>query len=83
LCEKAYAKFSGSYTKLWGGLPCWALTELTGGIAVEIKVPLGLFLDNFLTLIFLTLNFLTHIFFISNKKILLKKGVKNISVNKL
>ena len=38
LCEKAYAKFSGSYTQIIGGNTCWALTELTGGIAVEMKV---------------------------------------------
>ena len=37
LCEKAYAKFSGSYTKIIGGNTCWALTELTGGITVEMK----------------------------------------------
>ncbi len=37
LCEKAYAKFSGSYEKIIGGNTCWALTELTGGITVEMK----------------------------------------------
>lgn len=37
LCEKAYAKFSGSYDKIIGGNTCWALTELTGGITVEMK----------------------------------------------
>jgi len=38
LCEKAYAKFSGSYNKIIGGNTCWALSELTGGITVEMKV---------------------------------------------
>ena len=38
LCEKAYAKFSGSYHRIIGGNTSWALTELTGGISVEIKV---------------------------------------------
>jgi hypothetical protein len=38
LCEKAYAKFSGSYQTIIGGNTCWALTELTGGVAVEMKV---------------------------------------------
>lgn len=42
LCEKAYAKFSGSYANITGGNTCWALTELTGGIAVEMKVELHL-----------------------------------------
>ena len=38
LLEKAYAKFSGGYKNLKGGWPCWALTELTGGIAIESTV---------------------------------------------
>ena len=38
LCEKAYAKFVGSYVALQGGWPQWALTELTGGIAVSANV---------------------------------------------
>ena len=33
LVEKAYAKFNGSYDKISFGKTCWALTELTGGIA--------------------------------------------------
>ena len=33
LVEKAYAKFTGSYDKLNYGRECWAMTELTGGIA--------------------------------------------------
>ncbi|CBY33530.1 unnamed protein product [Oikopleura dioica] len=37
LTEKAYAKFNGGYTKLVGGQTCWALTDLSGGIAVELK----------------------------------------------
>ena len=37
LCEKAYAKFNGSYNEIKGGAPCWALTELSGGIAVEMR----------------------------------------------
>ena len=36
LCEKAYAKFRGSFDNIDGGLPGWALTELTGGIAYNI-----------------------------------------------
>ena len=40
LCEKAYAKFSGSYHRIIGGNTSWALTELTGGISVEIKVEI-------------------------------------------
>ena len=38
LCEKAYAKFNGSYENIQGGLPTWALTELTGGIAIQSMV---------------------------------------------
>ena len=38
LCEKAYAKFIGSYKTLVGGKPCWGLTELTGGITIQSKV---------------------------------------------
>lgn len=34
LCEKAYAKFSGSYDNLHLGNPSWALTDLTGGISL-------------------------------------------------
>ena len=37
LTEKAYAKFSGSYDRIKGGWPSWALTDLTGGIAVEMR----------------------------------------------
>ena len=33
LAEKAYAKLNGSYDNIHGGHTCWALTELTGGIA--------------------------------------------------
>ena len=35
LCEKAYAKFWGSYDNINGGWSCWALTDLTGGIALQ------------------------------------------------
>ena len=37
LTEKAYAKFCGSYDQIRGGCPCWALTDLTGGIAIQQK----------------------------------------------
>ena len=37
LTEKAYAKFNGGYKKLVGGQTCWALTDLSGGIAVELQ----------------------------------------------
>jgi len=37
LVEKAYAKFNGSYDKIIGGNTCWAMTDLTGGISVEMK----------------------------------------------
>ena len=37
LTEKAYAKFCGSYDQIHGGCPCWALTDLTGGIAIQQK----------------------------------------------
>jgi len=37
LTEKAYAKFCGSYDQIISGRPCWALTDLTGGIAIEQK----------------------------------------------
>ena len=33
LIEKAYAKFYGSYAQINGGNPCWAMTDLTGGIS--------------------------------------------------
>ena len=36
LAEKAYAKFNGSYDSIEGGFTSWALTELTGGIAIEM-----------------------------------------------
>ena len=36
LVEKAYAKFNGSYDNIEGGYTSWALTELTGGIAIEM-----------------------------------------------
>ena len=36
LVEKAYAKFNGSYDSIEGGFTSWALTELTGGIAIEM-----------------------------------------------
>ena len=36
LVEKAYAKFNGSYESIEGGFTGWALTELTGGIAIEM-----------------------------------------------
>ena len=53
LCEKAYAKFSGSYNKIIGGNTCWALTELTGGITVEMKVPLVIFFPYFFLIFFI------------------------------
>ena len=37
LTEKAYAKFCGSYDRIVGGNTCWAMTDLTGGITVEMK----------------------------------------------
>ena len=37
LTEKAYATFCGSYDQIIGGCPCWALTDLTGGIAIQQK----------------------------------------------
>ena len=37
LTEKAYAKYVGSYDQIVGGCPCWALTDLTGGIAIQQK----------------------------------------------
>ena len=37
LTEKAYAKFIGSYDQIVGGCPCMALTDLTGGIAIQQK----------------------------------------------
>ena len=37
LTEKAYAKFCGSYDRIEGGFACWAMTDLTGGITVEIS----------------------------------------------
>ena len=37
LTEKAYAKFCGSYDRIVGGNTGWAMTELTGGITVEMK----------------------------------------------
>ena len=37
LVEKAYAKFNGSYDSIEGGFTAWALTELTGGIAIEMN----------------------------------------------
>ena len=48
LTEKAYAKFCGSYDQIQGGYPCWALTDLTGGIAIQQKQ------ESFLLFIFLT-----------------------------
>ena len=35
LTEKAYAKFCGSYKNIVGGCPCWALTDITGGISIQ------------------------------------------------
>lgn len=37
LVEKAYAKFNGSYDSIEGGFTSWALTELTGGISIEMN----------------------------------------------
>lgn len=38
LAEKAYAAFNGSYDNIDGGHIPWALTELTGGIVVDINL---------------------------------------------
>lgn len=38
LCEKAYAKFWNSYDNIEGGFPGWALTDLTGGIAINANL---------------------------------------------
>ena len=40
LVEKAYAKFSGSYKNIIGGLPGWGLVELTGGVAIQSSASL-------------------------------------------
>ena len=38
LCEKAYAKFNGTYDNIGnGGISSWALTELTGGISLHVS----------------------------------------------
>ena len=38
LCEKAYAKFNGSYDNIDGGQEKWALCELTGGISSSLDL---------------------------------------------
>ena len=40
LTEKAYAQFNQSYDDIDGGWSCGALTELTGGIAVEMDLTM-------------------------------------------
>ena len=40
LTEKAYAQFNQSYDNIEGGYTCWALTELTGGIAVGMDLTM-------------------------------------------
>ena len=40
MTEKAYAKFCGSYDRIRGGRPCWALTDLSGGVAIQQKQEL-------------------------------------------
>jgi hypothetical protein len=41
LIEKAYAKFIGSYNKIEGGNPAYALEDMTGGFAEIIQFPKG------------------------------------------
>lgn len=38
MTEKAYAQFNGSYNNIEGGSEAWALTELTGGIAMKLSL---------------------------------------------
>ena len=39
LCEKAYAKFNGTYDDIGnGGIASWAFTELTGGISLRVNL---------------------------------------------
>ena len=49
LTEKAYAKFCGSYDQIRGGCPCWALTDLSGGIAIQQKQESLVFLRDLLS----------------------------------
>jgi len=42
LCEKAYAKFWGGYKNIEGNNPCWALTDLTGGISIKADNSKGM-----------------------------------------
>ena len=38
LAEKAYAAFNNSYSNIEGGYPAWALTELTSGVSIRVRI---------------------------------------------
>jgi len=68
--EKAYAKFHRTYTSIKGGLACFAMVDLTGGIAIhnELKGLTWNFLKNAKDGRFKTLNDLFFLLMDDNKK---------------